>query len=79
MDLAEAMLKDVGKANQDWRRDAAEHESFGELPQVDGLARVLVRMDEKVAVLADRKVTFAPPGYVVKFTGVVGGPRVCTV
>ena len=76
MHLAQAVLQDFAEADQDRQRDAAQLEIVDQFFQIDARVRFLVGMDQQVAVLADRKIAFAPTGDVVELRGVGGGPSI---
>ena len=75
VDLAQAVLQDVGEADQDRQVDAAQLQPIDQLLQVDRRGRVLGRVDPHVALVADREVALAPAGDVVQLAGVGRGPR----
>ncbi len=60
MDFPDAVLQDLGEADQDRQVDAAQDEGVDEILQVDPAARVLGRVHDQVAVFADPEVTLAP-------------------
>src|SRR5438128_462110 len=72
--LAQAMFQDVGKADEDGQRDAAQDERVNQLLQVDRARGVLVRMHADVAAVVDGEIALAPTGNVVKIGGTLGGP-----
>ena len=49
MDVPEPVPEDVAEADEHRQLDAAQHQVVGELLEVDGLRRVLGRMDEDMA------------------------------
>ncbi len=67
--LAEAMLEDVGEADQDGQIDAAQHQRVDQFLEVDRARRVLFRVHQHVAIVADRKVALAPARHVIKVAG----------
>ena len=74
VDLAEAMLEDVGEAEQDRQVDAAQvpgsTSSFRSIER----AGSFVGVDADVPVVVDREVALAPAGDVVQVAGVLRGP-----
>ena len=75
VNLAEAVLEDVGEADQDRRAQAAQLQPVDQPLQVDAARRVLGRMDLQVPVLVDREVALAPAGHVVELGGFRRRPR----
>src|SRR5690349_2180607 len=70
------MLEDVGEPNQDRKRNAAPFEGVAQLLEIDAPARLLCRVNEKMAVLADGKIAFAPTADIVKLRCIGGGPTI---
>ena len=74
VDLAEPVLQDVGEANQDRHREAAQLQAIDQPLQIDAAARLLGGMDLQVALLADGEVALAPAGHVIQLGGFGGRP-----
>ena len=74
MDVAEAVLEDVGEADEDGQADAAELQAIDELLQVDRARRVLGRVHLHVAGAVDGEVAVAPARHFVELAGVVHAP-----
>ena len=72
--LSQPMLQNLGEADQDRQRDAAQLELLHQLPQVDAARGSLVGMHPQVPVRAHGEIAFAPTGDIVEFAGVDGGP-----
>ena len=77
MDLAQAVVEDVGEADQNGQVDAAKHQRIDQLFQVDGPRRVFFRVNQHVPVAAHREIAFAPTGNVVEITGELRRPPFC--
>jgi hypothetical protein len=74
--LTQAVLQNFPETDQDRQRDAPELKIVDQFLQVDGAAGILLRVDQQVAVFADREVPLAPAGYVVEFCRLRGGPSI---
>ena len=70
VDVAEPVPEDVPEADEHRDLNPAQLQMIGELLEVDGLRRVLGRMDQDVARRRDRKVALAPPIDLVELGGV---------
>ncbi len=69
----------IDSNSQVWNATQGEAERIGQLFKVDGPAGVFIRMNQDVAVLADREVAFAPSFYIVKLAGIIARPCLCAV
>ena len=74
VDFAEAVLQDVGEADEDGEVDAAQDQRVDQFLEVDGARGILLGVDEDVSVVAHRKVALAPTGDVVEVAGRLRGP-----
>src|SRR5690349_18743064 len=74
--LAEAMLENVCKPDQDRQRYATPFESVYQLFQVDRPARFLGWVDQQVAIGGDREVPLTPARNIVKFCCIADGPPI---
>ncbi len=75
VDLTEPVLQDVGEADQDRYREAAQLQPVDETLQVDAAIGIFGGMDLQVALLGDREVALAPAGDIVEFRRFSGRPR----
>src|SRR5262245_2305052 len=64
MQLAKPVFQDIGKADQDGKIDAAQHERVDQLLEIDRDRRIFFRMHMHVPVIADRKISLAPARHV---------------
>ena len=71
VDLAEAVLEDVGEADEDGKADAAELQAIDQLLEVDRARRILGRMHLDVPGAVDREVAVAPARNLVELARVV--------
>ena len=76
-EFAEAMLEDIGEADQDRQVDAAQFEFFDQFPKIDRAGRILSGMHQDMAVVADREVALSPRGDIVQFGCIGRGPSLC--
>ena len=76
MQLAQAVLNNARKANENWQRNAAPAERVDKLLEINRAIAFFRWVDEEVTVLADRKISFTPTGDIVKFGGIGGGPAI---
>ena len=74
VDVAEPVPQDVAEPDEQRKIDAARLQVVGELLEIDRLARVLRRVHEHLAGVADREVALAPPVDLVQLGGVGGTP-----
>ncbi len=74
--LLQAMLQNVGKADQNRQRYSPPFEGVDELLQVNGSVRFLCGVNEQIAVLANREVPLAPTRDIVKLRRVIEGPSI---
>jgi hypothetical protein len=73
VDVADAVLENVAKPDQDWKADASQHQVIGELLQVDGTRRILRRVHEHVAGGGNREVALPPALHLVEVGGIGDG------
>ena len=74
VNVAEAVLQDVGEADEHRQADAAELQAIDQLLEVDGLGRVLGRVHLHVTGGVDREVAVAPARHLVQLARVVHAP-----
>ena len=75
MDLADAVLQDVGEAHEHWQADAAHDEFIDEFLEIDLLVFALGGEDGDVSVIVDAEVPLAPIPDVVDVGGILNAPR----
>ena len=73
VDVAEPVAEDVPEADEHRNLDPAQHQVVGELLEVDGLGRILGRMDEDMTRRRDGEVALAPPVDFVELGRVADG------
>ena len=74
MDLAQAVLEDIGKADQDGKVDATEDEGIDQFFQINGAGGILFGANDHVAGIVDREIAFAPTCDIVKVASHLGSP-----
>ena len=74
--LAQPVLQNFAEANQNRRRDAAQHQRVDQLLQIDATRGVLCRVHPQVSVLADREIALAPAGDIVEIGRVGDRPAI---
>ena len=75
MNFAEPVPQDVGEPDEHRKADAAELQPIDQLLEVDGLRRILGRMDLHVTRGVHREVAVPPARHLVELAGVVDAPR----
>ena len=73
VDVAEPVAEDVAEADEHRDLDPAQHQVVGELLEVDGLRRILGRMDQDVTRRRDGEVALPPAVHFVELGGVADG------
>jgi hypothetical protein len=76
MHFAEPVLNDIGEANQDGQSDSAPLQRIDELLQVNTAVRFFGRMNKKMPVFANGKISFPPACDIVELGSVCGGPAI---
>ena len=75
VNLADAMLEDVGEANQAGKLDVALAKLIDEFFQIDRrLGEVAVRMDGDMALVVDGEIAVAPVADAIELGGILGRP-----
>ena len=74
--FAQAMLENVGEADQDRQRDAAQHQAYRPVFSDRWSARILLGVHKDVPFVADRKISLPPTGNIVQFAGVYCRPSI---
>jgi len=74
VDLTEPVLQDLTEAEQDRQVDPTHLEPVDERLEIDALRRILVGVDEQMAVGPHGKVAIAPTGHFVEIGGIRRAP-----
>ena len=74
VDVAEAVLEDVGEANQHREADASELESIDQFLQVDRSCRILCRVHLHVTGVVHRDIAIAPARHFIQLARLVHAP-----
>src|SRR5262249_13316681 len=74
VNLTQAVLENVGEADQNRKVDASENQRVDQRFQFDRTRWLLGRMNAGVAFGVDGKIAFAPTGNIIKVAGVFGRP-----
>ncbi len=70
VNFAQAMLQNIGEANQNWQIDAAQLQPIDQLLQIDRPLRILGGVHANVPIAVHRKVAIPPPRHFVQFSGI---------